>query len=259
MKQPPTLDEYVQAFLTHMRAPLKTATTFTPAGRTVLHRDGERVIFGPRGEKIKVVLTRTTDVNLTGAARAKKTRETGAKAFVCLQFNGLGDKTVSGTETFYRAPQNGNVNLAAAAQKLWGAGTPAALTDALSNVVFDSITSQTKGGRRAEFGLCKFAWQVVHACMHARMRAPAALTAITVAKNPYTSTYCLFTHHIASHADEHACMVNSTMQDRTYLDLPFQLIAIKNKTNTSVPIGAKIGGLNCSYAMFKGSSVSEAA
>jgi N-acetylmuramoyl-L-alanine amidase len=65
------------------------------------------------GEKIKVVLTRTTDVNLTGAARAKKTRETGAKAFVCLHFNGLGDKTVSGTETFYRAPQNGNVNLAA--------------------------------------------------------------------------------------------------------------------------------------------------
>ncbi len=65
------------------------------------------------GEKIKVVLTRTTDVNLTGAARAKKTREHGAKAFVCLHFNGLGDKTVSGAETFYRAPQNGNVNLAA--------------------------------------------------------------------------------------------------------------------------------------------------
>ena len=51
----PTLDDYVAAFLMHMRAPLKQATTFTPAGRTVLHRDGERILYGPRGEKIKVV------------------------------------------------------------------------------------------------------------------------------------------------------------------------------------------------------------
>lgn len=63
------------------------------------------------GETIKVVLTRTTDVNLTGEARAKKTRDNGAKAFICLHFNGLDDKTVSGAETFYRAAQNGNVNL----------------------------------------------------------------------------------------------------------------------------------------------------
>ena len=51
----PTIDDYVQAFLTQMRAPLKQSTTFTPAGRTVIHRDGERILYGPRGEKIRVV------------------------------------------------------------------------------------------------------------------------------------------------------------------------------------------------------------
>ena len=51
----PTIDDYVQAFLTSMRAPLKQSTTFTPAGRTVIHRDGERILYGPRGEKIRVV------------------------------------------------------------------------------------------------------------------------------------------------------------------------------------------------------------
>lgn len=51
----PTLDEYVQAFLTQMRAPLKERTQFGPAGRAVIRSSGERVLLGPRGERIRVI------------------------------------------------------------------------------------------------------------------------------------------------------------------------------------------------------------
>ena len=51
----PSLDDYVQAFLTSMRAPLKRRTMFGPAGRQVLRSKGERVIYGPNGQPIRVV------------------------------------------------------------------------------------------------------------------------------------------------------------------------------------------------------------
>lgn len=51
----PTIDEYVQAFLSSMRAPLKQRTVFTSAGRTVVHDSGERILYGPKGEKIRVI------------------------------------------------------------------------------------------------------------------------------------------------------------------------------------------------------------
>lgn len=51
----PTLVEYVETYLNRMRAPLKERTVFTPAGRTVTHLPNERVIFGPRGQKIRIV------------------------------------------------------------------------------------------------------------------------------------------------------------------------------------------------------------
>lgn len=51
----PHLDEYVQAFLTSMRAQPKETTMFTPAGRSTIHAIGERVLLGPRGEKIRVL------------------------------------------------------------------------------------------------------------------------------------------------------------------------------------------------------------
>lgn len=51
----PTLDDYVAAFLTQMRAPLRRSTTFTPAGRTVMRHSGERVLYGPKGQPIRVV------------------------------------------------------------------------------------------------------------------------------------------------------------------------------------------------------------
>ena len=63
------------------------------------------------GETIKVVLTRTTDVNLSGVKRAGMAFTEQAKAFLCLHFNGSSNTSVSGAETFFRAPANTNLNL----------------------------------------------------------------------------------------------------------------------------------------------------
>jgi N-acetylmuramoyl-L-alanine amidase len=62
-------------------------------------------------QSIKVVLTRTTDINLAGADRAGMAFTNLAKLFLCLHFNGLADASVRGTETYYRAPENTNLNL----------------------------------------------------------------------------------------------------------------------------------------------------
>ena len=51
----PSLDEYVQAYLLAMRAPLKERTVFTGAGKQVVRSNGERTIYGPKGEPIRVV------------------------------------------------------------------------------------------------------------------------------------------------------------------------------------------------------------
>lgn len=51
----PTLDEYVAAYMHSMRAPLKAKTMFGPAGRQVVHESGERILYGPKGEKIRVI------------------------------------------------------------------------------------------------------------------------------------------------------------------------------------------------------------
>lgn len=63
------------------------------------------------GQKIKVVLTRTTDVNVGITDRAKVAATEHARAFLCLHFNGDANKTLSGAETFFRAKSNGNLNL----------------------------------------------------------------------------------------------------------------------------------------------------
>ena len=63
------------------------------------------------GQTIKVVLTRTTDKNLGIAERAEVAANEHARAFLCIHFNGVSDKTVSGAETFFRSAENGNVNL----------------------------------------------------------------------------------------------------------------------------------------------------
>lgn len=61
-------------------------------------------------EKINVVLTRETDVNPGIAERAQFAFANRAKLFLSIHFNGH-DPSARGTETFYRAPENGNLNL----------------------------------------------------------------------------------------------------------------------------------------------------
>ena len=51
----PTLDDYVQAHLTAMQAPLRRATVFGPAGRWVQRRTGERIMLAPDGTPVRVV------------------------------------------------------------------------------------------------------------------------------------------------------------------------------------------------------------
>jgi N-acetylmuramoyl-L-alanine amidase len=61
-------------------------------------------------QTVKVVLTRTTDVNVGITDRARVAADNHAKLFLCLHFNGLDDASVRGTETFFRAAAN-NLNL----------------------------------------------------------------------------------------------------------------------------------------------------
>ena len=51
----PTLDQYVQAFLTAMRAETRKSTVFTSAGKAVVQRNGERVLLGPQGQPIRII------------------------------------------------------------------------------------------------------------------------------------------------------------------------------------------------------------
>ena len=66
-----------------------------------------------RNETVQVVLTRTTDVNVTGKARAAMAFDHKAKLFLCIHFNGAKTATIRGAETFYRAKENDNINLEA--------------------------------------------------------------------------------------------------------------------------------------------------
>lgn len=65
-----------------------------------------------RGVALRVLLTRDADVNVAGADRAGLAARSDAVAFLSLHFNGLNGR-VRGTETFYAAPENGNLNTAA--------------------------------------------------------------------------------------------------------------------------------------------------
>lgn len=62
-------------------------------------------------ETVRVVLTRETDKNLPGRERARVAFQTKAKLFLCIHFNGLSNRSVRGPETYYRAKENGNINL----------------------------------------------------------------------------------------------------------------------------------------------------
>lgn len=61
---------------------------------------------------LKVVLTRTGDVNPGIAERAAFAARHQAAALICLHFNGHPKPAIRGAETFYAAAANGNANLA---------------------------------------------------------------------------------------------------------------------------------------------------
>lgn len=60
-------------------------------------------------KQVNVVLTRTADVNVGIANRAQVVAENEGKLFLVLHFNGFHTPDAHGTETFYKA--NGNLNL----------------------------------------------------------------------------------------------------------------------------------------------------
>lgn len=65
-----------------------------------------------------VQLTRTTDVNLSLVDRAAVARATSADAFVSIHFNGFGDTTAQGTETWvHQAGSTRSVDLAGCVQR----------------------------------------------------------------------------------------------------------------------------------------------
>ena len=46
---------YVEKHIREYEAELRATTMFGPAGRAVIHSQGERVVLGPRGERLRVV------------------------------------------------------------------------------------------------------------------------------------------------------------------------------------------------------------
>ena len=60
-------------------------------------------------KQVNVVLTRTADVNVGLADRAKVVADNDGKLFLVLHFNGFNTPTARGVETYYKA--NGNLNL----------------------------------------------------------------------------------------------------------------------------------------------------
>ncbi len=64
-------------------------------------------------EKVSVVMTRESDKNLSGEDRAAFAFKHQAKALICLHFNGFDNPATRGVETYFRAAENGNLNLAA--------------------------------------------------------------------------------------------------------------------------------------------------
>jgi len=73
-------------------------------------RDSLQKLAQQKNKQIKVVLTRTEDVNIGIAQRSKVAATHKADLFLALHFNGLDNPAVRGVETFFK--ENGNLNLA---------------------------------------------------------------------------------------------------------------------------------------------------
>lgn len=100
-------------------------------------RDSLAKAAATKNKQVKVVLTRTGDVNLGTRARANFAATNNADLFLCLHFNGLDDETVRGVETFYRAESNGNLNL----------NEDIDFANKVNNSLFDSLKSLGPGAK----------------------------------------------------------------------------------------------------------------
>lgn len=74
-------------------------------------QDSLRKAAAKKSKQVKVVLTRTSDMNVGIRARANVAATNKADLFLCLHFNG-GVPAARGVETFFKAKENGNMNLA---------------------------------------------------------------------------------------------------------------------------------------------------
>jgi N-acetylmuramoyl-L-alanine amidase len=92
-----------------------------------------------KGRTVQVKLTRDADVNVGIAERAGLAKASGATRFVSLHFNGA-NGSARGTETFYAAAANGNLN--EAADKAFAARIQAA---ALHGFAKAGITPKDRG------------------------------------------------------------------------------------------------------------------
>lgn len=73
-------------------------------------RDSLQKLAQQKNKQIKVVLTRTEDVNIGIADRSKFAATHKANLFFALHFNGHTNRSIRGVETYFR--KNGNLNLA---------------------------------------------------------------------------------------------------------------------------------------------------
>jgi N-acetylmuramoyl-L-alanine amidase len=106
--------------------------------------------LGARGHTVR--LTRTTDVNLSLVGRAAVAKSAKADAFVSIHFNGFGDPTVQGTETWVH--QNGS-------------GQSVELAGCVQRAVLQATGHKDRGLRRKVLGVVDPAnhAQVTAACL----------------------------------------------------------------------------------------------
>ncbi len=84
----------------------------------LLVRDALQQIAAQNGYDIRVILTRTADVNVGIAERANSAKRARADLFLSIHFNGF-NKQTSGVETYIRARTNDNVNFEADEAFAW--------------------------------------------------------------------------------------------------------------------------------------------
>jgi len=104
------------------------------------HLESEEIqqIFRGKGYcEVKVIMTRTTDVNVTARNRVKTATDNKADILMSLHFNGF-NKSSRGTETYYRDPKNGSQA---------NAGEDKALAQAVNDAAFGAVSAIDSGAK----------------------------------------------------------------------------------------------------------------